>query len=739
MSGDSPQAVRFHLLGDVEVVFGTNRVTVGAQRQRTILAVLLLNANRVVTIDQLIDAVWEDDPPATARSQAQICISALRRLLARHDAAGMLETRETGYLLRVPPDALDVAIFDRLVGAARAASNEGDLETAAQQLQEAVRLWRGPALSGVAERWGALSAAWLNETRLSAQEDLFEIQLNLGRHHEIIADLTRHLSENPLRERPRAQLMLALYRCGRQPEALEVYRTGRVQLIDQLAIEPSPMLLDLERAILSNDPALELPDQAQPAHPAAPTMEPAAHQLPADIADFTGRTALVARIEQLLDNGPQARVDRLRVSPAPPGTRRSSAVPVVVLAGGPGTGKTALAVHVAHLRSARQPEQVQLHANLAGSTDSPEDPSGVIARFLLALGVPPAAVPAEPEARAQLYRSLLAERPATVILDDAASEEVTRQLLPGSSACAVLVTTRQAFGSLLGAAVVEVAELTPTEGAELLAQIIGRARFDREAAAGRQLVKAVDCLPLGIRMIGAKLLVKQHWTLAELLAHLAAADSWLDELSVGELSIRRSLDSMLDGLSTPARTLLGGLTALEHEDFPGWVASAVLDLAQPTALAHLEELVDARLVGTHRSEYGTIRYRLSGLNRTFARQSRSITDEQAAAILVRACRGWLRLCDQAYRSLTGRFLDLAYGRGNAVGPHEPMAEVNPLGWLEIERHALLTIVRQALVLGVQQPAADLAVALSLLLEHMCFPPDAQRQPNGYLAAAIAET
>ncbi|MGI8664444.1 MAG: BTAD domain-containing putative transcriptional regulator [Jatrophihabitans sp.] len=725
-------------MGDVEVLCGKIRLPVRAQRQRTIIAILLLNANRVVPIDQLIDAVWEDDPPATARSQAQICISALRRLLARHGAADLLETRETGYLLRVAPEALDVSRFDRLVAAARASADSGDLETAAQQLTDALALWRGPAMSGVAERWGALSAAWLNETRLGAQEDLFEIQANLGRHHAIIADLTRHLNENPLRERPRAQLMIALHRCGRQPEALEVYRVGRLQLIDQLAIEPSPMLRDLEHAILSNDSSLVLPEQAPRQRPSVSTGEPAAHQLPADIADFTGRTALLVRIAEAL-NEPRLRIDRVRQASArvvPPPGRSASAVPVVVLVGRPGAGKSALAVHAAHLRSASDPDQVQLYADLRGSTDQPEDPYAVMAGFLVALGVSSEAIPAGRAAQAQLYRSLLAERPATVILDDAGSEEAVRDLLPGSSACVVIVTSRRAFGSLLGAAVLKVAELDVQEGDQLLATIIGRPRFEREAAAGRQLVEAVDCLPLGIRMIGAKLLLKTHWTLAELSARMVDGSRWLDELAVGELSVRRCLDSARSGLSEPARRLLGALTALDHEEVPAWVASAILDLNYSMSMEYLEELVDAQLVATSRTQSGALRYRLSGLNRSYAQQTRELDGEQARAVLTRVSHGWLRLAGRAYRSLSGQPLaPISLSSAAMESPHEPIVEIDPLGWLDRERHLLLEIVQQGFAAGVQEPAAELAIVLSMLLEIKGYPPDAERGVAGYLAAA----
>ncbi len=766
MSQTSAEALHFQLLGNVELVYGSARVTIRAQRQRTMLAVLLLNANRAVSVDQLIDALWGEDPPATAKAQAQACISALRRLLARYGAAEMLETRDPGYLMQIPPDRLDVAMFDRLVSTARRDFHRGDLGGAVDHLNAALQLWHGPALSGVPERCGAAACAWLDEARLSAQEDLFDVQLKLGMHHELVACLRRHTSENPLRARARAQLMLALHRCGRQPEALQAFRIGRSELVEQLGIEPSLELRELEHAILTNDPDLMLPPAARPLteaelplpHSVPRRQHPPINQLPADTACFTGRIALIRRIEQLLDGaqftaaaafddgvGQDLGGSDAGRSGGLSRAGRPAAVPVVILVGAAGVGKSALAVHVAHARYDGTADRPQLYADLAGSSPHGEHPAAVLERFLVGLGIAPDAIPDSGSARAQLYRSLLSERPATVILDDVGPEEAVRLLLPGTAECSVIITSRQVPRSLVDAPVLEVPELSTDESLQMLAGIIGQQRIQAEPEAARTLIDAVDRLPLGIRVIGAKLMTKGHWTLADLCDRIIADPCWLNELTVGELSMRQAMDASFDWLAPQSRRLLIEIDRLPLEDFPDWVAAAVLDIPHSSGVGYLEELVDARLIKAWRGQFGSVRYRLTALSRGYAKTLRAGTsppDDHAP--IARVLSGWLELAQRSYFNLTGHPLEPAGATELIMAvPQEPTSISDPVGWLDREHAAILATVRHGVRAGLVELAADVAVVVAELLSLRAYPqespPNSERwqSDRGARASSIA--
>lgn len=263
--------MRLRILGPLELVAGNRQVKIGGPREHIVLAVLALRANRVISVEQLIDAVWGDAPPTTARSQVQTCISALRKVF---DGAGLMnaiETRPAGYLLRVSNEDLDGEKFARLVTDARAQAAAGKAAEAASALRSALDLWHGPALANLPSDVVQRSAAMLEETRLAAIEERVRLDLDLGRHQEITAELSTLVAEHPLRERFYGFLMLAQYRSGRQAEALKVYRQARAVLDAELGVEPCQELRDLERAVLNQDPGLDLPAAAcEPGTAAAP-------------------------------------------------------------------------------------------------------------------------------------------------------------------------------------------------------------------------------------------------------------------------------------------------------------------------------------------------------------------------------------------------------------------------------------------------------------------------------------
>lgn len=292
----------YRLLGPLEVVHRGETVPTGGQRKRALLARLLLDANRTVSVDALVDALWGEDVPASAVKMVHIYVSQLRRVLP----SGALQTRPPGYRLEVAPEALDLLRFERLRTEGRAALADGDAVTAAERLAAACALWRGPPLGEFSEPFAAATAAHLDELRLVAVEDRIEAELALGRHRDVTPELQALVASHPLRERPRRQLMLALYRQGRHAEALASFHELRTSLRDELGIDPSAGLAELQYRILNQDRALDLaaPVPAPPPRP-VPVAVPISQPPFGDI--FVGRAAELARLEQALDGASAGR------------------------------------------------------------------------------------------------------------------------------------------------------------------------------------------------------------------------------------------------------------------------------------------------------------------------------------------------------------------------------------------------------------------------------------------------
>jgi DNA-binding SARP family transcriptional activator len=490
--------MRFRLLGPLEVWDGARWTMPAASKQRALLAVLLLHANQAVSADRLIDELWGEHLPGTPANLLQVYVSRLRKLLD-HGPGGVLRTRSHCYELLVQPGDLDVDLFERLVQDGQQALRAGALELAAEQLTAALALWRGEPLSDVPTTTTvAAEVLRLQERRLTALEAHFEAELGLGRHAGVLPDLKEQVAACPLREGLRAHLMVALYRSGRQAEALGAYRDLRQILHDELAIEPSPSLRRLERAILTDDPALTPPEPATPPRqaPAAVTAGtratgPVPCQLPPDVGDFTGRDEPLTRLRDLLSRDP---------GPA------ATSVVVCAISRTAGVGKTALAVHAAHQLAERFPDG-QLYVDLQGATSGvrPLHPLGVLGRFLRALGVEGDAVPTELEEAAARFRSQLASRRLLVVLDNAHDAAQVRPLLPASPGCAVLVTGRRVLASLDAAHQLHLDVLSPQGAIELLGRLTGRQRVATEPEATAQLAHWCGYLPLALRIAGARL------------------------------------------------------------------------------------------------------------------------------------------------------------------------------------------------------------------------------------------
>lgn len=658
---------------------------------------LMLEASHVVSVDRLVDAVWNESPPATAREQVQICVSALRRALAGAGLPDVIVTRAPGYLFHAAGGELDCGDFDRLVQAGRLAASEGRLTDAADAFGEALALWDGDPFSGLDSRILQAAATQLTERRLEITVERFDALLELGSHHEIIGELMALTVKYPLRETFRVQLMTALYRDGRQAEALAVYRQARRVSIDELGLEPSATLQNLERAILAGDAALASPPEVI-AHgfPRAPRM------LPADIADFTGRRQELARIREVL-----LRKDLNDQAPN-----------IVLITGRGGVGKTALAVHVAHALASSFPGG-QLFASLAGGGGRRPGPYDVLGRFLRVLGVPGSGIPEGTEARADVYRDRLGDRRVLIVLDDAASEAEVLPLLPGNSAAAVIVTSMMRLTGL-SATHVEVGLLPGSDAIGLLEQVAGPERVRADYESSNALVELCGGLPLALRIAAARLAARPHWPVAEMVSRLADDRRRLDELTHHTLGVRANIAAVYSRLGADAKRLLRRLALMDAPDFAGWLAMPLLDVGRDSAEEVLDKLVDARLLDVERSDHGTARYRFHDLIRVFAReQLRHEPRQQRAMTLRRVLGAWLYLAREAHRREYGGNYTVLHGAGEVWELPLDVVEselTDPLAWYEAERVTVAWAIQQAADSGLDEVCWDQAMSAVVLFE-----------------------
>ncbi|GIJ55693.1 AfsR/SARP family transcriptional regulator [Virgisporangium aurantiacum] len=697
--------MEFRLLGPVEVVDGSVPVPLGGSKIRSLLAALLLSPGRVVATDRLIDIIWDDDPPPTARALIQTYVSMLRRAVGPE----IVGTHAPGYLVRVPEDDLDRNRFDAFVRAGRAAAADGRHREAANAFRAADALWRGPALGGVRSRILAAEAARLDEQRIAVIEARVAADLALGRNDELIGELTVLVEQHPTRGSLRGQLMLALYRAGRTADALAVYRQGRAALIDELGIEPGVELTRLHEQILRGDPVLLASDMTGPEPQPDPEIvttddkERAARppaQLPPDAADFTGRADLVREIRDVLTAG--------GTGPA-----------VVALLGPGGVGKSALAVHVAHRVSSAYPDG-QLHVDLRGTTGTPASPAEILGRFLRALQPDPNAIPDGTDERMDAYRTLLSGRRVLIVLDDAANEQQVRPLLPGSGTCAVLVTSRGRLAGLAGAHLIGVDLLSAAEATTLLARIAGAERIGAAPDAAADIVASCGNLPLAVRVAGARLATRRQWTPRLLANRLTDERRRLDELSAGDQQIRASIEMSFRSLEPAAQTAIHRLGHVGLSDFRSWVVASALDVDIADAERVLEHLVDTHLVDyTFVDDSGQVRYRLHDLVRIYAREQaeRALPPADLLASTGRVLGAWSAVLDRLGEHIvdhvtSGAILPVARHAAHDVDPDVlGTALDDPRGWLDIEQASLVLAVERAAELGLDGLAVSIASAL----------------------------
>ncbi|MCA2228989.1 AfsR/SARP family transcriptional regulator [Nonomuraea aurantiaca] len=704
----------FAVLGSVQVFLeGTQQTPIHLRgKPRAVLATLLLNANAVISRDSLVAALW-DEPPATAVANIQTHVWQLRRAIPGGDQ--IVRTEGAGYLLCVERDQLDTLIFSDAAREGRLAVQRGELAVAERAFGRAVALWRGrPAEDLVLGDMVTPRIAELEEELYQARSDWIDVRLALGQHDELIGELRKIADAQPLRERLWGQLMLALHRAGRRGEALDAYRRVRTVLVEELGVEPGADLRRLHASLLEDHEAPASPVSVTKAVPDSTTWHHIC-QLPADLADFVGRSAELKTITQILRGRDPA----------------ASAPMIVTLSGAPGLGKSTLAIHLAHLLRPAFPDG-QLYVRLGAASPAPRDPLRILGELLRALGVDGSALPDTLEERANLYRSRLADREILIILDDAADEAQVSPLLPGTARGAVLVTSRAQL-ALPGAQAISLDVPGEDDAVEMLERTAGQARVRAEPQAAASILRACGRLPLAIRIAGARLSARPAWPLSDFAARLKDTRRRLDELALGQQTVRANFAVSYDALTAVARRTFRLLGLCGLESVPEWAAAALLGESRDVADRALEALVVAGLVnGPEPCAAGGLRYRLHDLLRAFAREQAEAEDSetQRRAALLRLVRESLDRVTAAVGDLP-----LPCAPTPSAGESRPAAGECDSGWLMEERGNMVAVVELAAALDRPALACELAYHLTAYLRIHGFFDQATRVHDAVIAAA----
>jgi DNA-binding SARP family transcriptional activator/tetratricopeptide (TPR) repeat protein len=768
--------MRFRILGPLEVLSPEGWTAISAAKWRSLLACLLVRPGQLISTETLIDELWGDSPPGTANNLVSIYVHRLRKVIG--DAEGKtLVYRAPGYLLRVSPGDLDLHDFESLTAEGRAALARHEPDRAADLLAEALGLWRGPLLADVPP--SSLITTQVSqsvEQWLEAVELRIGADLACGRAAQVVPELRGLVAEYPLREGLWALLMRALDAAGRHAEALGTYFQAKEVLAEDLGVDPGAELQQLYLDLLAADattassavpqtrpgpvpsdtadagppPGGALPGPPRtPSHPGAegdsagrPRTEPATPpsstdmpgsiaigtfadllpaadteptaqaapapvplaarptQLPADIGDFTGRETHVAHLSGMLL--------------AEKATGSPGAVPIAVVNGAAGLGKTTLAVHAAHQVSARFPDG-QLYVDLLGASAQPADPGEVLARFLRDLGVEGDKVPARDDERAALYRTRLTGRRVLILLDNAKDAAQVRPLLPGSSSCAVLVTTRNRTPDLVSTRFVDLNVLEDTDALALFARIVGEERAAAEPDATAEVLVACAGLPLAIRICAARLAARRQWQVATLAKRLRDEHRRLDEMRIGDLAVRASFQVSYDSLKSGGR----GVSPAQVFRLLGLWQGTSISLAAAAALIGededdiadaLETLVDATLLESPAPD----RYRFHDLLRFFATERAQAEDSEAARAeaVDRLLRWYLESAEAAADTISPQRYRVPRDPGPDGYPALDFDGVEQvMAWYDDERANLLAATRQAAATGLREIAWRLPCTL----------------------------
>ncbi|MFJ3219534.1 AfsR/SARP family transcriptional regulator [Kitasatospora sp. NPDC086801] len=643
--------MEFRILGALEVRAPDSTVlAVGGRRQQALLAYLVAHPGRIVSVPRLVDAIWDESPPATADRQVRNMVGLLRRILGGGPGrVSPIRTDGPGYLFAGPEVIVDVQQFTALVDAA---AQPGADRVA--RLREALALWRGPALDGLPGRALSAVAAGLEERRMVVLERLYEAELTAGRDELAITELTELVVAFPLRDGLVRHLLTALAGCGRHVEGLAAYRRYADRLAEELGLDPSPRLRALQGELLgaAGGPRAEPRPADPPARvaPVPPRPYPRPAQLPWDLPFFIGRTAQLLAMDRHLAGAGTS-------GTGTPGTGGPHPASVVVITGIPGGGKSTLAVRWSHRAREHFPDG-QLFADLHGwSPAGPQDPHAVLGAFLRALGVPAEDVPGRLDEAAALYRTTLAGRRVLIVLDNALDAEQVRPLLPGTGGCAVVVTSRDRLAGLVvreGAERIELVDFSPAEGRELVHRVLGAERVAAHEHAVTRLLDACGHLPLAVGLAVAQLRDRPYHDLTGLAAELAAEGTRLDVLDGDgdgpSVRLRTVFALSYRALDEPAGRLFRLLAVSPAVDLSAPVAEVVGAQNAAECARILRRLANSHLL----TEHAAGRYRFHGLVRLFAAERG--TDQESERSRDRARDRWYAWCLHQSAAATGRLL-----------------------------------------------------------------------------------
>ncbi len=624
-------------------------VEVGHARQKCVLAVLLVEANKVVSADQLVDRVWGERPPQRGRDTLYSYLSRLRRALPSN-----ILRRSGGYVLAVEDDELDLSVYRDLVARARASA---DPELARSLFAAGLELWRGEALA-------TLDTPWLVEVRRELQDDRWAVQLDhidavldCGGHAGLLPALAGYVEDHPHDERLAGQYMLALYRCGRQVDALDHYHRTRSRLVEELGTEPSPPLQRLHQQIVANDPGLA-------GRVATVQARSVPHQLPAAPRSFIGRVDEMKALSAAMDAG---------------GT-----VAISAIGGAGGIGKTWLALQWAHQHLDRFPDG-QLFVNLRGfdPSNEPMSPAVALRGFVEALGAD--RVPMDPDALAALYRSLMNDRKVLVVLDNARDSSQVSPLLPGSPGCGVLITSRRRLAGLVtthGAQSVSLDTLDFDSSKQLLGSRLGAERIAAEPGVVADILQHCAGLPLAVGMVAARATLNPDLPLALVAHELRDHAARLDALNPGESDLRAVFSTSCQALS-PAAVATFGLLGLAPGPDCGLPGISAL-IGKPAGMI-MRELEDAHLV----TQAVAGRYRMHDLVRLYASELGDPTEVD------RLVDFYLRTAYAGDRLLAPQrdVVDIPFETQPFVG------EAEVLAWFDVEHPCLMAAQQFAFTQG----------------------------------------
>lgn len=667
-------SIRFHVLGTFECHIDGKRTSLGGPQARRVLTVLLLSAGNTVPLSRLIQALWEENPPGTAEHQVRKVISRLRQNLPTGQQ--LILTDGPGYRVNETLCSADVAEFDELLRSADVAHAEGAFRVEIGRLQAALNLWRGSVLEGESSDAIRAVATVLEERRANAAERMFELRLQDGDSAPLISEIRSWTDEHPFRESLRRQLMIALYRAGRQAEALAEFHDLRRLLAEQLGVDPGAELVSLYERILQADEMLG--HQA----PAGTTTVPCT--LPRDLPDFVGRAD---ELDQLLE----------MVS-----SRRLGSGKIIWIEGMGGTGKTTLAIRAAHRLAAEFPDG-QLYVDVAGfaAGQRPLEAAEVLDILLSAFGVLPADMPADLAGRIARWRSVITGRRLLLVLDNTHDSARITPVLPPSGEYLVLVTSRIRLLDLDGVDVLPLGPLNDMECRELLAKVAGTARIASEPEACAELIRLCGGLPLAVRIAASRLRSRPNWPLTYLVRRLTDTRRILQELAVGERNLASSLSLSYKLLEPGSQRALRLLGLHPGRTIDADSAAALLGAVTKDAETELEHLVDINLLQQHEAEC----YELHDLVAAFARglQDGDTEGEDTAAV----------------QRLFGHYIWIAHAASEVLFPGRQTIAMSAdapavhltasaaLSWLAAEHRVLEPLVADGMARGLHWHVAAL--------------------------------